>query len=126
MTAVDDERAESSPGDQWAIVELMGHVTIIGRVTERAFAGAPMLRIERPDGRVQRVSPQSLYRVTDCTEAEALAAHAEMSRWGGTGLPGSLPRPAIGAPGDPFACDPDEGEPTAEDAASLDDLEPGR
>lgn len=97
MSAVDDERAESSPGEQWAIVELMGHVTIIGRVTEQSYAGAPMLRIERLDGRVQRVGAQSLYRVTDCTADEAAQAHAELSRWGGTGLPSGLPRPAIAA-----------------------------
>lgn len=115
MSAVDDERAESSPDEQWAIVELMGHVTIIGRITEQAFAGAPMLRIERPDGRIQRVSAASLYRVTDCTPGEAATAYAEMARWGGTGLPGGLtqPRPAIAAgedDGDSFACDPDEGD----------------
>lgn len=102
MTAIDDDRAalagwdatapgEPQPADTWAITELMGHVTIIGRVTETTLAGAPMLRIARIDGRVQRVSPQALYRLTDVTEAEARAAWLAQSSWSGSrGLPNAL------------------------------------
>lgn len=102
MTAIDDERAdmrgwdatapgEPQPDGTWAIVELMGHVTIIGRVTETTLAGAPVLRIERIDGRVQRVSPQALYRLTDVTEDEAKAAWLAQASWSGSrGLPNAL------------------------------------
>jgi protein-disulfide isomerase-like protein with CxxC motif len=80
------------PPDQWAVIELMGHVTIIGRVTETTLAGAPMLRVDRIDGRVQRVSPQALYRLTDVTEAEAQAAWTAQASFGGSlrGLPSAL------------------------------------
>lgn len=79
------------PLDTWAIVELMGHVTIIGRVSEATLAGAPMLRVDRIDGRVQRVSPQALYRLTDVTEAEAKAAWLAQASWAGSrGLPNAL------------------------------------
>lgn len=86
------EQAASQPNDtQWAVVELMGHVTLIGRVTETTLAGAPVLRIDRIDGRVQRVSPQALYRFTDVSEDEARAGWAAMTRWGGNlALPTAL------------------------------------
>lgn len=91
------------PLDTWAIVELMGHVTIIGQVTETTLAGAPVLRIARIDGRVQRVSPQALYRLTDVTEAEARAAWLAQTSWSGSrGLPNALTQ------GDAWSQDDDE------------------
>jgi hypothetical protein len=105
----------AGPLDTWAIVELMGHVTIIGRVTEAQLAGVPVLRIDRPDERAQYIAPQSLYRLTPCTEDEARQAHeAEQRRWYGPyGLPSSLAaaltpgRPAlpVSAHGDPLGDD---------------------
>lgn len=93
------KQATSQPDDtQYAVVELMGHVTLIGRVTEATLAGAPVLRIDRMDGRVQRVSPQALYRFTDVSEDEARAAWTAMTRWGGNlALPTALAqaRPAV-------------------------------
>ena len=35
--------------DQWAIVELMGHRKLAGRVSEQIIAGTPLLRIDVPD-----------------------------------------------------------------------------
>lgn len=118
MSAIDDERAEMrgwdtappepQPDGTWAIIELMGHVTIIGRVTEAVLAGAPMLRVERIDGRVQRVSPQALYRLTDVTEAEAKAAWLAQTSWSGSrGLPNALTQgDAHGSPDDDDDDDP--------------------
>lgn len=34
--------------DSWAILELMGHVRLAGRVSETMIAGAPMLRLDVP------------------------------------------------------------------------------
>lgn len=34
--------------DQWALVEIMGHQRIAGRVTEAIIAGAPFLRVDVP------------------------------------------------------------------------------
>jgi len=80
-----------APLDTYAVIELMGHVTIIGRVTETTLAGAPVLRVDRIDGRVQRVSPQALYRLTDVTEDEARAAWLAQASWSGSrGLPNAL------------------------------------
>lgn len=88
------------PLDTFAVVELMGHVTIIGAISEATIAGAAMLRIQRLDGRVQHVGAQSLYRVTECTEDEARRAHQlEQHRYyGPAGLPNSLARAVMDAP----------------------------
>jgi len=101
---------EPQPLDTWAIIELMGHVTIIGQVTETTLASAPMLRIDRIDGRIQRVSPQALYRLTDVTETEARAAWLAQASWSGSrGLPNALTQ------GDAHASpDDDEDDPYTE------------
>jgi hypothetical protein len=114
---------DPQPLDTWAIIELMGHVTIIGRVTETTLAGAPMLRIDRIDGRVQRVSPQSLYRLTDVTEAEAKAAWLAQASWSGSrGLPNALTQgDAYASPDDDGDPDPWAGDPLAGDDDDPDD-----
>jgi hypothetical protein len=101
---------QPQPLDTWAIIELMGHVSIIGRVTETTLAGAPMLRVDRIDGRVQRVSPQALYRLTDVTEAEAKAAWLAQASWSGSrGLPSALTQ------GDAYGSRDDEDDDIDED-----------
>jgi hypothetical protein len=79
-----------APEPTYALVELMGHVTIIGAVSDTTIAGAPALRIDRLDGRSQHVWPQSLYRVTELSEEEARALWDRQSRSRVTGLPPSL------------------------------------
>jgi len=97
----------AAPLDTWAVIELMGHVTIIGRVTETTLAGAPMLRVDRIDGRVQRVSPQALYRLTDVTEDEARAAWLAQASWSGSrGLPNALTQGEVHS--SPWADDDDD------------------
>lgn len=59
--------------DTWAIVELMGHRKIGGRVTEQIIAGAPLLRIDVPEvtgqpGFTQFYGPSSIYSLTPTTE----------------------------------------------------------
>jgi hypothetical protein len=61
--------------DQWAILELMGHVRMAGRVTEEQRFGAVMGRIDIPneDGGFCTIyfGGGSVYRLTPTTEAIA-------------------------------------------------------
>lgn len=60
----------------WAIVELMGHVKLAGRVSEEEKFGAKMGRIDIPDGDgfvTQFFGGASLYRITIVTEEVARA-----------------------------------------------------
>lgn len=58
--------------DQWAILELMGHVRVAGRVTEEEHFGAKLGRIDIPahDGgfTTQYFGGSSVYRLTPTTE----------------------------------------------------------
>lgn len=57
--------------DQWAILELMGHVRLAGRVTEEEHFGAKLGRIDIPNGdgfTTQYFSGGSIYRLTPATE----------------------------------------------------------
>lgn len=60
--------------DQWAILELMGHVRLAGRVTEEEHFGTKLGRIDIPSGdgfTTQYFSGGSIYRLTPTTEAIA-------------------------------------------------------
>lgn len=60
----------------WAIVELMGHVRMAGRVSEAPMFGTALLRIDIPDGdayTTQFASGGSIYRLTPCSEEVARA-----------------------------------------------------
>lgn len=60
----------------WAIVELMGHVRMAGRVSEAPMFGTALLRIDIPDGEsytTQFASGGSIYRLTPCSEEVARA-----------------------------------------------------
>ena len=63
--------------DSWAVLELMGHVRIAGRVTEEERFGAKVGRIDipTPDGGfvTQYFTAGSIYRMTACTEDAARA-----------------------------------------------------
>lgn len=76
----------------WAVVELMGHLTVAGQVSETLVAGAPLLRIDSPQvgaepARTQLIGPSSIYRLTPCTEEVArkvilnAAYHGERPTW---------------------------------------------
>ncbi len=70
--------------DEWAIVELMGHRRIAGRVTEQEIAGKAFLRIEIPqnDGsdRTEFYNPGSLYGITPVDEALARVTARSIDR----------------------------------------------
>ena len=107
--------------EQWAIVELMGHVRMAGFVREVTIAGAGLLSIEVPEAvddggtthaaYTQIVNPTSLYRITPTTEdlARSVARHsrpAAIHAW-------ELPKPAL--PAAPRACEECRQPATTED-----------
>jgi hypothetical protein len=70
--------------DSFAIVELMGHVRIAGRVTEVEMFGAKLGKIDvvDKDGGIvatQYFGGSSVYRITPCTEATACAVTRDPS-----------------------------------------------
>lgn len=92
--------------ETWAIVELLGHKTIAGYVTEQSIAGAALVRIDVPetpadakwgreypatDAYTKLVGVGSIYALTPCAEAVARAAAREVER-DNNPLPVSLPR----------------------------------
>jgi hypothetical protein len=64
--------SETLTFEQWAILELMGHVKLAGRVTEEEHFGAKLGRIDIPNGdggfTTQYFSGGSIYRLTPTTE----------------------------------------------------------
>lgn len=64
--------------EMWAIVELMGHVRMAGRVTEEERFGTKLGRCDTPcrDGSLKTVyfSGSSIYRLTPVSEEVARAA----------------------------------------------------
>ncbi|HLG73792.1 MAG TPA: acetyltransferase [Chloroflexota bacterium] len=64
--------------DQYALVEIMGHVRLAGRVREETHFGTALLRVDVPraDGQpdiTRYYGPQAIYSVTPCTEETARA-----------------------------------------------------
>ena len=73
----DDEAAEGLPEGEYAIVELFGHTTLIGRIAEVERFGAKMLALE-PLFRDELLPAvfhggAAIYRLTPCTAAVAYA-----------------------------------------------------
>jgi hypothetical protein len=81
----------------WAIVELMGHVRLAGRVSEESHFGVALGRIDIPTAAGDSYTTQyfggsSIYRITPTTEeiARSIAAHNQpkpVQSW-------ELPKPA--------------------------------
>lgn len=91
----------------WAVVELMGHVRIGGRLTEEEKFGAKLGRLDIPtegDGFVtQYFGGGSVYRITlvDEAAARAVAKHAQPAPVHAWELPKQLPAPIPHAEYDP-------------------------
>ncbi len=106
----------------WAIVELMGHVRLAGRLAEEEHFGAKMGRLDIPQGDgfvTQLFGGGSVYRITVVTEEVARhvckqASPAPVSPWD---FPKQLPAPqepsrvyeACGHTVEDCDCDPDDG-----------------
>lgn len=77
-----------TPVEFWAVVELMGHQRIAGRLTEHTLAGSSFIRIDVPEGQYADGSPRqtqtflqspgSIYRVRLVDQACAMLAAAEI------------------------------------------------
>lgn len=90
------DTTDDGPLDTWAIVEMLGHRRLAGRVREVQLAGAGMLRLDIPaagtdPARTQYISPASLYALHPCGEPTARAAAAQwrpdpVQRWELPGL----------------------------------------
>ncbi len=70
--------------DQWALVELMGHQRIAGRVTEAEIGGCKFIRVDVPSVADRQpltkyLGPASIYAITPIAEETAtrLAARIE-------------------------------------------------
>ena len=67
--------------DNWAVVELMGHVRMAGRLTEQEMGGGKLLRIDVPGPNesflTQYFGVSAIYRMTPCSEevARTVALH---------------------------------------------------
>lgn len=82
--------------DTWAVVEIMGHKRIAGRVTEEPIAGTNMLRIDVPevDGRPAYTvyhGGSAIYGITPCSEELARRAAADLAYASGSPLPVYIP-----------------------------------
>ena len=68
---------ETKSFEGWAIVELMGHVRLAGRVSSAPMFGTELLRLDIYDDAehytTQFISGSSLYRITPCGEEVARA-----------------------------------------------------
>lgn len=109
------------PPDRYAIVALMGHRQVAGRVSEEMFAGAPMCRVDIPlaDGTfsTRLFGGSAIYEVTFVAEGVARAvagrdpAHP-VSVWSARSL-GLLPQhDQLPAHAEDFLEDDEEDEPT--------------
>jgi hypothetical protein len=95
--------------DEWAVIELLGHRRVAGRVREVQIAGAGFLRIDIPPtqghaAQTQYVSPGSVYALHPVTEQVATASAANcrpepIARWE---LPASEPGPVLVYDDEPF------------------------
>lgn len=95
-----DANKQPAP-DVWAVVELMGHVKLAGRLTQEEQFGAKLGRLDIPQADGTFVTKffggQSVYAVTVVTEAvarrvaETASSPAPVSPWD---FPKALPAPA--------------------------------
>jgi len=77
--------------NEWAIIEVMGHRTVVGRVSEAELAGGSFIRVDVPavgEGTpyTQYYRPEAIYCITPTTEdvARAIAEDRRplpLARW---------------------------------------------
>lgn len=89
---------DKKPFETWAVVEVMGHRQIAGRVTEEPLAGVNMLRVDVPstpawpEPFTKYFGGGSIYAIHPCTEAVARAAAERLTeQWGFTPMPVGVP-----------------------------------
>jgi hypothetical protein len=72
--------------EEWAILELMGHRKLAGKITEATIGGSAFVRIDIPNGATQFYSAGAIYCITPVDEVLAVAAAGTfapipISRW---------------------------------------------
>lgn len=98
---------DGEPPARYAVVEAMGHRTLIGAISDATVAGVPVLRLARLDGQGEHlIAPMALYMVTPCSEALARAAQAR--------LHGGLPPVVLAAIGGAAGALDEDDDPYAE------------
>lgn len=65
--------------DTWAIIELLGHVTVAGKLSEAAHFGTVLMRLDIPEvdgvpAYTQYYGGGAIYRLTPCSEEAAMQA----------------------------------------------------
>ncbi len=120
-----DTKGTRPPFESWAVVELMGHVKLAGKVTEQEVFGAKLGRVEIPqrDGTwvTQLFGGASVYRISPVSEEVARAValtttYMPLSPW-------ELPRPKIEGPKDITQNDEHDERRTAYHRGSMNDDE---
>lgn len=91
-------QAEKRPFECFAVVELMGHHQIAGRVTEESIAGVNMLRVDVPElsperpGHTKYFGGGSIYAIHPCSEELARQVADRLAhQYGFTPLPVAVP-----------------------------------
>jgi hypothetical protein len=83
MPDVDEHQAVTDDTGMWAVVEMLGHRRVVGRVSETTLAGAGFLLVElvNADGSIrgtQYVAPASIYAITPTTRDRVLADRPQL------------------------------------------------
>jgi hypothetical protein len=104
----DETKADATKGfEQWCVIEMMGHQSVVGRCSEEQVAGATLLRVDVPDGdsfTTQYLGGGSIFRIRIVSEdvARRLAAtrrdHTPPFVWELS--PNTLTQIPVGADGD--------------------------
>lgn len=99
MTTATPISAADMPEGEYAIVEILGHRTMVGRVTEIDRFGTKMLSIEALFGDVMLapvlVGRGSLYQFTPCTAAIAFARRPKQTYQLPPSVAAVIPAPAL-------------------------------
>lgn len=85
------------PIDTWAVLELMGHRQIAGRVSEHVLGGQVLVRVDVPaaggwDAHTKYFGAAGVYGIHPCSESVARAAAEQLARsYGYTPMPVQVP-----------------------------------
>jgi hypothetical protein len=84
--------AETAIVENWAILEIMGHERLAGRLTETTIAGVPMLRVEVPateklPGFTRLLSGASIFSLTPVPQDVATIVAGQLQKTAVSGIP---------------------------------------
>lgn len=77
-----ERRAMENQFEEWAVLELMGHRRLAGKITEAVIGGGAFLRVDIPgkngEQTTQYYSPNAIYCITPTTEEIARAVAVDL------------------------------------------------